>query len=136
MFLWFLSKYSIILLLYNQYLINRNEVMNIAGLKINQDGYGLAVLLIEAPPSIYGIVLWIISSWFGKNCWNWVINIKQAFTATNGMTKIQILMDLTFLTWSIRELFLLILFSSSSFFWAHFPSASVFFRVTHFFLCL
>jgi hypothetical protein len=49
-------------LLYTQYLINKNVVKNIEGLKINQVGYGLAVLLIDAPPSKYGKVLWIISS--------------------------------------------------------------------------
>ena len=60
-------KNLIIFLLYNQYFINRNEVKNIAGLKIKYVGKGLAVLLIEAPPSKYGIVLPIISSGFGNN---------------------------------------------------------------------
>ena len=39
-------------LLYNQYLINKYEVINIAGLNIKYVGKTLAVLLIEAPPSM------------------------------------------------------------------------------------
>tara|TARA_B100001027_G_scaffold117525_1_gene81142 strand:+ start:1254 stop:1376 length:123 start_codon:yes stop_codon:yes gene_type:complete len=38
-----------------------------AGLKIKYVGKTLAVLLIEAPPSIYGIVLCIICSLFGNS---------------------------------------------------------------------
>ena len=56
-FLLFSSNLRIIFLLYSQYLIKRYDVRNIAGLNINQVGKGLAVLLIEAPPSKYGNVL-------------------------------------------------------------------------------
>ena len=66
-----------------------------AGLKIKYVGNTLAVLLIDAPPSMYGIVKWIICSLFGKRSWNVVINIKQVLIAKKGTTKIQILIDLT-----------------------------------------
>ena len=42
------------------------DVKIINGLKTSQDGYGLAVLLIEAPPSKYGNVLCNISTLFGN----------------------------------------------------------------------
>ena len=51
-FLWLVSKWLMISLLNNQYFINKKDVKNIAGLNINHEGYGLAVLLIDAPPSI------------------------------------------------------------------------------------
>ena len=54
-----------------------------------------------APPSIYGNVLCIMSSWSGNNHWNSVINIRQAFTATNGIINIQMLIDLALLILSI-----------------------------------
>ena len=85
-------------------MINKKDVKNIAGLKINQAGYGLAVLLIEAPPSKYGKVLWITSPWFGKSSWNCVINNKQVFTAKKGTINIQMLMDLTLLISSMKAI--------------------------------
>ena len=48
---------KIMSLLKNQYLIKRNDVKNIAGLNTRYVGNTLAVLLIDAPPSIYGNVL-------------------------------------------------------------------------------
>ena len=36
----------------SKYFINKKEVKNIAGLNINELGYGRTVRLIEAPPSI------------------------------------------------------------------------------------
>ena len=51
-FFWFAEKLLIICLLNIDYLINKKDVRNMDGLKTSQLGYGLSVLLIEAPPSM------------------------------------------------------------------------------------
>ena len=77
-----------------------------AGLKIKYVGKTLAVLLIDAPPSIYGIVLCIICSLFGNSSWKLVISIRQVLIAKQGTIKIHILMDLTLFMVSILSKFI------------------------------